>query len=69
LCAFAIQHYFVPSLGLLVGLLVGAGVMFTVYVMMLLFVLGQRNFYLDLLRGLKEGSPMANGLAGSKSVP
>jgi O-antigen/teichoic acid export membrane protein len=69
LCAFVIQHYFVPSLDLLVGLLVGACVMFTVYVLMLLFVLGQRDFYLDLLRGLKEGSPMANGLAESKSVP
>jgi O-antigen/teichoic acid export membrane protein len=69
LCAFAIQHYFGPSLGLLVGLLVGTSVMFATYILVLLFVLGQLQFYLDLLRVLKEGWPAANRLAGLKSVP
>lgn len=68
LCAFAIQHYFGPSLGAFVRLFLGGGIVFTTYILVLLFVLGQRSFYLDLLRGLK-GSPAANGSAGLDSLP
>jgi hypothetical protein len=60
LCAFAIQRYFGPSSGAVVRLLLGAGVMFATYILVLLFALGQRDFYLDLFRGLRR-SPATNG--------
>jgi PST family polysaccharide transporter len=60
LCAFAIQRYFGPSSGAVVRLLLGGGVMFATYILVLLFALGQRDFYLDLFRGLRR-SAATNG--------
>ena len=59
LCAFAIQCCFGTSSGAVVRLLMGYGVMFATYILVLLFALGQRGFYMDLFRGLKR-SPAAN---------
>jgi len=60
LCAFAIQHYFGPSSGAVVRLLLGGGVMFTTYILVLLFALGQRGFYMDLFRGLKRSPAVSD---------
>jgi O-antigen/teichoic acid export membrane protein len=38
-------------------LFVGGGTMFVVYAGVLLFILGQKDFYLDLIRGLKSPPP------------
>jgi hypothetical protein len=44
-------------LPVVVKLLVGGGSMFVAYVVVLLFILGQKDFYLDLIRGLKSPPP------------
>jgi PST family polysaccharide transporter len=58
-CAFGVQHYCGQLPSPILRLLLGGGVMLLVYVCMLLFVLGQKKFYVDLLRGLKGPSSLA----------
>jgi PST family polysaccharide transporter len=57
--ALAMQIYMNPSMSFLLRLLVGGGVMLAIYVCMLLFVLGQLRFYLELFDGLQR--PSASG--------
>jgi hypothetical protein len=49
-------HLFCPMLPLLPRLLLESTVFGTTYLRVLLFVAGQKSFYLDLLRGLKGPS-------------
>jgi len=37
-----------------------SGVLFATYLGILLFVAGQKDFYLDLLKGMKGSSPVEN---------
>jgi O-antigen/teichoic acid export membrane protein len=52
-CSLGIQYYSDQLISPIERLSLGGGVMFLVYFAMLLFVLRQRGFYLELLRGLK----------------
>ena len=36
----------------------GCGILFAVYALMLLYVMGQKAFYVDLVRGLASRSPV-----------
>jgi O-antigen/teichoic acid export membrane protein len=54
---------FAQSAAPLARLTFGGGILLVVYLWMLLFVLGQKEFYLDLLRGLKVRSNLT-GVAG-----
>jgi len=58
LIAFAVQFQFGQNLSPLLGLLIGCGILFGVYSLMLLYVMGQKAFYLDLMRGLANRSPV-----------
>ena len=58
--AFGIQFYTVNSLHLaspLLRLSLVGGVMISLYLFIFLFVMGQKAFYFDLLRGLKGSTP------------
>ena len=64
--AFAVQFHFGQNLPPLLRLLIGCGILFGVYSLMLLYVMGQKAFYLDLVRGLANRSPVEeNSLAVS----
>jgi PST family polysaccharide transporter len=54
--AFAMQIYMGPSMSSLLRLLAGGGVMLVTYACMLLLVLGQFRFYLDLVDGMRRPS-------------
>jgi PST family polysaccharide transporter len=54
--AFAVQFQFGQSLSPLLRLVMGCGILFLAYVLMLLYVMGQRAFYVDLIRGLASRS-------------
>lgn len=54
LCAFAAVSFVNLHVSMLATLLLGSTVLIVVYVWMLLFVMGQKTFYLDLLRNLKS---------------
>jgi O-antigen/teichoic acid export membrane protein len=56
--ALAVQLYFADLQAPLLRLLLGGGVMVGVYLWMLLFVMGQKTLYSELIRGLKS-SPSA----------
>jgi O-antigen/teichoic acid export membrane protein len=56
--AFAVQFQFGQSLPPLLRLVIGCGILFAVYVLMLLYVMGQKDFYVDLIRGLASPSPV-----------
>lgn len=45
------------SLGPVLEILLGGGTMLSVYAMMILLVLGQGRFYLELIRGLRRAAP------------
>jgi O-antigen/teichoic acid export membrane protein len=68
LCALGVQHYSDQLPSAIERLLVGGSVMFLVYSGMLLFVLRQKAFYLELLRGLKTSSSDALK-EGSRCTP
>ena len=53
---FGVQSLYGPSVSALVRLVVGGIVLLGAYLGMLLYVMGQKGFYLDLLRGLKKRS-------------
>src|SRR5215475_9176872 len=50
--AFLVLLQFGQTLSPLFRLVVGCGVLFGIYACMLLYVMGQRGFYIDLIRGL-----------------
>lgn len=50
--AFAVQFEFGQPLPPLLRLVVGCGILFAVYALILLYVMGQKAFYADLIRGL-----------------
>ena len=54
--AFGLQLYFGQLLSAFPRLVLGIGVMLVSYLWMLLYVMKQKAFYLDLLRGLRRGS-------------
>lgn len=53
-CAFGAVSFVRPHVSAFETLLVGGSVLATVYVWMLLFVMGQKTFYFDLLRSFKS---------------
>jgi PST family polysaccharide transporter len=55
--AFGVLSCFGQSLSLIFRLLVGGSVMSALYVWTLLFVMGQRSVYFDLVRRLKSSTP------------
>jgi hypothetical protein len=50
--AFAVQLLYGQSLSPLLRLILGGGTLLLLYLWMLLYVMGQKAFYLDLFRGL-----------------
>jgi O-antigen/teichoic acid export membrane protein len=56
LVAFGVQIYCGPSLLPLPRFILGVAILLVTYLGMLLFVTGQKSFYLDLLRGLRAPS-------------
>jgi PST family polysaccharide transporter len=63
--AFTVQFFFGHLLSPFLRLLLGGGTLFFSYLWMLLYVMGQKTFYLDLLRGLRKRS---SGEAGEESI-
>jgi O-antigen/teichoic acid export membrane protein len=55
--ALGILHFCSYLLGPLPRLALGCGVLGGVYILILLFVMGEKKFYLELIRGLKRRSP------------
>ena len=64
--AFGVQFYSAPIAFPVARLLLGGGAMLVCYLWMVLFVMGQKSFYLGLFRGLK-GTPSPG--AGEAMVP
>jgi len=58
LIAFAVQFQLGQNLPPLLRLIIGCGILFAIYVVMLLYVMGQKAFYTDLIRGLANRSPV-----------
>ncbi|NGZ09612.1 MAG: lipopolysaccharide biosynthesis protein [Nitrospira sp. LK70] len=56
--AYVVDLAYAQSLAPLARLSFSGGIMVVVYLWMLLFVMGQKSFYLDLLRGLRKRSPV-----------
>jgi len=54
--AFVAQFFYGQSLSPIPRLLLGGGILLASYLWMLLYVMGQKEFYLDLLRGLMKRS-------------
>jgi O-antigen/teichoic acid export membrane protein len=65
-CVLGTQDYFGQLVSPIQRLTLGGGIMFLVYSCMLLFVLQQRAFYLDLLRGAK--APPSDALSEPKPL-
>jgi O-antigen/teichoic acid export membrane protein len=55
--ALGLQFSYEGRLSALPRLVLGNAFLFSVYLAMLLYVFGQKAFYLDLLRGMRDGSP------------
>jgi O-antigen/teichoic acid export membrane protein len=55
--AIGLLHFCSNLLGPLPRLALGCSVLAGAYVLLLLYVMGEKKFYLDLLRGLKRRSP------------
>jgi O-antigen/teichoic acid export membrane protein len=62
---FGLQFLYSPLLPPLPRLVVGVTVVFSVYLGMLLYVMGQKPFYMDLLRGFGGPSSVEEGLLAS----
>jgi len=54
--AYGVLFFCGQSLSPFLRLLLGCSVMFVIYLLILLFVMGQKTFYLNLIRGLKKPS-------------
>jgi O-antigen/teichoic acid export membrane protein len=63
---FGLQLFYRPWLSPFPRLVLGGSVMLGSYLLILLFVMGQKTFYLDLLRGLKN--PSSPGIKESAEV-
>ncbi len=64
--AFIAQYQFGQTLPPLLRLVLGCGILFAVYALMLLYVMGQKAFYVDLVKGLLNRPPLEeNSLAAS----
>lgn len=61
--AFGVQFQYGPLLSPLMRLALGSGILFGVYVLMLLYVMRQKAFYVDLIRGL-----MGTGSVNEKTL-
>jgi PST family polysaccharide transporter len=59
---FGLQHLYSPLLPPLPRLVLGVTVVFSVYLGMLLYVMGQKPFYMDLLRGFGGPSSAEEGV-------
>src|SRR5262249_229793 len=66
--AFGAQLYFGGAASALFRLLLAGGIMVIVYFLILLFVMGQRTLYMDLLRGLSTRSLLESKEPGKGSV-
>jgi O-antigen/teichoic acid export membrane protein len=64
--ALGLQFAYQNWLSALPRLVLGNAVLFGVYLAMLLYVFGQKAFYLDLLRGMKDGSPVEKKIRVSR---
>src|SRR5262249_42749029 len=58
LLAFAVQFRFGGALPPLLRLILGAGMLFAIYAVFLLYVMGQKAFYVDLIQGMRERAPV-----------
>jgi len=58
-CALAVQFFYGQSFSPFPRLLLGGGILLLSYLWMLLYVMGQKAFYLDLLQGLRKHSSFA----------
>jgi PST family polysaccharide transporter len=56
--AFGVQFQFGQALQPLLRLVIGCGILLSVYTLMLLYVMGQKVFYVDLVRGLANRTPV-----------
>ena len=56
--AFGLQYFYGPLMTPLPRLVVGVSLLLGTYLVMLLLAMGQKLFYMDLLRGLKTQSPV-----------
>jgi O-antigen/teichoic acid export membrane protein len=56
--AFGLQSVYGPSMAALPRLVLGSTILLVVYLVMLLYVMGQKEFYLQLLRGFKKSTPV-----------
>jgi O-antigen/teichoic acid export membrane protein len=56
--AFGLQYFYGPLLPPLPRLMLGVTIVFSVYLGMLLYVMGQKPFYMDILRGFTQPSPV-----------
>jgi len=55
---FALQFLYGPSMSPLVRLIVGTVLLSGIYVVMLLHVMGQKEFYLNVIKGFRSGAPV-----------
>ena len=60
--AYGLQIFYGPVLSPLPRLVVGVALVLSAYVGMLLYVMGQKPFYMDLLRGIAKRTPVEEGL-------
>jgi PST family polysaccharide transporter len=56
IAVFALKNQMNATMDVFVRLILGATVLAAVYLFMLLFVMGQLRFYLELVRGLRRSS-------------
>jgi PST family polysaccharide transporter len=55
---FALQLFYGHMLSPLLRVVLGGTIFFIIYFGMLLYVMGQKSFYLDLIQGLRRSSPV-----------
>lgn len=56
--ALAVHHLCVPFMSALPRILIEGSALMAIYVFMLFYVMGQKEFYMGLLRGFRKRSPM-----------
>jgi PST family polysaccharide transporter len=59
--AFGVHHLCMPFMPALPRLVIGCLVLGSVYMILLLFVMGQKQLYVDVLRGLRKSAPVEEG--------
>jgi PST family polysaccharide transporter len=65
--AFGLQFLYLQSLSPLARLILGASVLFSTYVGMLFYIMGQKLVYVDLLRELRKRPSIDMNSSGSES--